>query len=192
MAAAGIVSTRALLPGVILAALFWPIRWLVTGRLSVRTAGDWAVGGLVLLLPVTLWATALPEVTQPQVLRLALGLALYYAVVNWATTAGRIRLLANGLVGAGLLLALSAPLMVQWGAGKLPFIPQALYTRLSLPTGEQVNANVLGGALAFLWPLALAWLLAPAGRLRWAERALALAATALVAVVLVLTQSRGD
>ena len=81
LVAAGIVSTRALLPGVILAAAFWPVRWLSTGRPSVRTPGDWAVALLVLMIPVTLWATALPEVTRPEVLRLLMGIALYYAIV---------------------------------------------------------------------------------------------------------------
>ena len=55
----------------------------------------------VLTIPVTLWATALPEVTQPQVLRLLAGIALYYALVNWATTASRLWLLGVGLAGAG-------------------------------------------------------------------------------------------
>jgi hypothetical protein len=44
-----------------------------------------------------------------QAYRLLAGVALYYAIVNWATSIARLRLLATGLVAAGLLLALSAP-----------------------------------------------------------------------------------
>jgi putative inorganic carbon (HCO3(-)) transporter len=105
----GIASMR--LPPVALAvaAIFWPLRWLAYGHLSVCTPADWPLGLLLLAIPVTLWATALPDVTQPQVYRLLTGVALYYAIVNWATSIARLRLLATGLVAAGLLLALSAP-----------------------------------------------------------------------------------
>jgi len=43
--AAGIASDRLLIPALVVTVLFWPIRWLAYRRLSVRTAGDWPVGG---------------------------------------------------------------------------------------------------------------------------------------------------
>jgi hypothetical protein len=66
--AASIASKRLLLPALVVTAHFWPIRWLAYRRLSVRTAGDWAASGLLLMIPVTLWATALPESTRTGVL----------------------------------------------------------------------------------------------------------------------------
>ena len=61
----GALGVERLLPVALLgAAFFWPVRWLAHGRLTVRTPGDWPVGLLVMMVPVTLWATALPEVTR--------------------------------------------------------------------------------------------------------------------------------
>ena len=85
--AAGVLSTRALPIALGMVAFFWFVRWLATGRLSVRTPGDWPVALLALLVPVMLWATALPEITRPPVYRLLTGILLYYAVVNWAEAA---------------------------------------------------------------------------------------------------------
>lgn len=189
---AGAVSTRALPLALAVAAAFWGVRWLATGRLTVRTPGDWAVALLGLMIPVTLWATALPGVTQPQVLRLLTGIALYYAVVNWAATAGRLRLLGVGLTGLGLLLAASAPVSVEWiMAGKLTFIPEAVYRRLPTLLPDPIHPNIMAGALIALLPLALALPLFAWRQLRWFERATAgLAALALLGV-LILTKSRG-
>ena len=190
--AAGIVSTRALPVTLVAAAIFWPLRWLAHGRLTVRTPADWPIGLLLLTLPVTLWATALPDVTRPQVLRLATGIALYYAIVNWTTTAGRLRLLGWGLAAAGLLLAASAPVSVQWiAAGKLTFIPEALYRRLPTLLSDPIHPNVMAGALVILLPCALALLLFAWRELRWYERGLAAAAGLAMLAVLVLTKSRG-
>ena len=138
---AGIVSARALLAGVILSAAFWLVRWLATGRPTVRTPGDWAIALLLLMIPVTLWATALPEVTRPQVLRLLTGVALYYAAANWGSSIRRLHGLAIGLVAAGLTLAVLTPFLGGLPAtGKLSFIPTlaarlpACSRRQSIPT----------------------------------------------------------
>ena len=192
LVAAGTVSTRVLPYAVAIAVLFWPLRWLATGRLSVRTPGDWPVGLLLLLLPVTVWATALPDVTWPLVWRLALGVALYYAIANWARTVSRLRVLGFALAGLGLLLALSAPVTVQWfGAVKLLFIPEAIYRRLPLLLGDPIHPNVMAGALVLLLPLVLAPLLFDWRGLRWGERLFLSLAGLLMAGVLVLTKSRG-
>lgn len=53
-----------------------PSHFLALRRFTVRTAGDWSIGLLLLLLPVALWATALPEVHQPPVHRLLMGVLL--------------------------------------------------------------------------------------------------------------------
>ena len=185
------IAVERLLPvALVVAALFWPVRWLANRRLSVRTAADWPIGVLIALLPVTLWATALPAVTRVQVFRLLVGIALCYALVNWASTLARLRLAMNGLLAAGLGLALLAPFMGGLPAtSKLSFIP-ALAARLPQLPAETVNANVVACALAPVWPLVLA--LALQGHLHWAERLLAGVATLLIGGVTVLTQSRGS
>ena len=193
--AASVVSTHALPIALAVAALFWPIRWLAYGHFTLRTAADWPIGLLLLLLPVTLLATALPDVTRPQVLRLLAGLALYYAIVNWAVHNGarrRLRWLATGLVAAGLGLALVAPFTVEWiVVGKLLFIPEALYRRLPLILADPINPNVMAGALGLLLPLALALSLFAWRELRWFERTLTVIAALAMLGMLVLTKSRG-
>ena len=190
--AAAVVTTRALPFALGIAALFWLLRWVAYGRPTVRTPGDWSIGLLVLMVPVTLWATALPDITRPQVYRLLTGIALYYAILNWAVSAARLRLLAMGVVLVGLLLALSAPVSVRWVAGgKLIFIPEAIYRELPLLLPDPIHVNVMAGTLVILLPCALAPPLFSWGRLSWFERALAIFAILLMSGVLVLTKSRG-
>jgi putative inorganic carbon (hco3(-)) transporter len=191
-AAAGVLSTRTLPVALGVVALFWLIQWLTTGRLSIRTPGDWAIGLLLVMIPVTLWATALPDVTRPQVYRFLIGLTVYYMIVNWATSFVRLRIIAAGLVAAGLLLALSAPVSVQWMAGgKLTFIPETIYRRLPLLLPDPIHPNVLAGTLVIILPCALGPLLFGWRGLRWFERALAGLAAAAMLGVLILTKSRG-
>jgi putative inorganic carbon (hco3(-)) transporter len=192
MVAASVVSARVLPYAVAVAAIYWLIRWLATGRLSVRTPGDWVTGLLLLLLPVTLWTTALPEVTRLQVYRLLTGVALYYAVVNWAGTASRLRLAMLGAGAVGLLLAFSAPFSVQWMIEeKLTFMPEVIYRRLPLLLADPIHPNVMAGALVVLLPCALAPLLFGWQQLRWFERTLVGLAAAAMLGVLILTKSRG-
>jgi putative inorganic carbon (HCO3(-)) transporter len=192
LVAAGVAIMRLLPVAIAGAAVFWLVRWLAHGRLTVRTPGDWAMGLLVLTIPVTLWATALPEVTRPQVYRLLNGLALYYAIANWADSPSRLRWLATGLTAAGLLLACSAPVSVQWMAGgKLTFIPEALYRQFPLLLPDPIHPNVMAGALALILPCALSLPLFAWRSLGPWERAVTAVATLVMLAVLALTKSRG-
>ena len=195
---AGAVSARFFPAALAIAALFWGVRWLAYGRLTVRTPADWPIGLLLLMLPVTLWATALPDVTRPQVWQLLAGVALYYVVANWTAGAAwaagvaRLRALMLGVIGLGLLLAVSAPFTVAWIAGaKLTFIPAGLYDRLPQLLADPIHPNILAGALALLWPVAAAALLFGWRQLGLAARALAGLALAAMTLALVLTKSRG-
>ncbi len=187
--AAGIASQRLSVPALVVAACFWPIRWLAYRRLSARTAGDWAAGGLLLLIPVTLWATALPEITRTGVLQLLTGLALFYAAVNWADGRSRLGWLRAGLVLAGLGLALIAPFSTALLSGKFSFLPRG-WARLPNLLSETVNPNVMAGILIVLVPLALAALLFSWRRLRRIELALMAVAAVVSLAVIPLTESR--
>ena len=182
----GSIAVERLLPAaLVVAAGFWLVRWLAYGRPTVRTPGDWPIGLLVIMVPVTLWATALPDVTRGEVLRLLMGVALYYAVANWAGSTARLLLVAAGLAAAGLALAALAPFL-----GGLPavsgLIPAALgrvFQRLS----SAVNPNVIAGALAVLAPLAAALFIFPLPR-RWlGVRVLGLVAALAMVGVITLT-----
>ena len=178
------------------AAAFWPLRWLANGRLSVRTPADWGIAVLLLMIPVTLWATALPDTTLVQVYRLLTGIALYYVIANWAATPVRMVWIVAGLILAGLAFAGLAPFSVVWPTGKLPFIPAALFERFSVLLADSVHPNVLAGNLVILMPFALSALLfgLPQGFWRvksWLGQVFGGLAFSAMLVVLILTQSRG-
>jgi len=186
----GSIAVERLLPVALAAAIFfWLVRGLAYDRLTVRTPGDWPIGLLISMIPITLWATALPEVTRTEALRLLLGLALYYAVVNWTNSSSRLALVAVGLVTAGLALATLAPLL-----GGLPaasrLIPAGLM-RIFQRLSSAVNPNVIAGTLAVLAPLALALCLFPLPRRTSAARVLGLVAALAMIGATALTASRG-
>ncbi len=188
---AGIVLERTLLVTLAVAAVWWVFRTLAYGFPSVRTPADWAIGLLSIMLLVTLWATVLPETTRPQVYRLVSGIALYYTIVNWTTTLPRLRLLIAGLLIGGTLLALVAPLTVDWSGGKLPFIPAAFYERFTLLVSDTINPNVMAGLLILLLAVALAMLMFGWAELSWLARVLVGLAVLIMSGMLLITQSRG-
>lgn len=189
--AASFVWPHLLWAAVITAAFFWPVRRVASGRFSLRTPGDWAVVLMLAMIPVTLWATSLPEKTQLQVYRLLSGIALYYAVINWCNSRPRLRWMMIGVSLAGLGLALFAPFSVRWPSGKLLFIPEALYQRFLVLVADAVHPNVIAGVLVLILPLTLAWLGFAWKALRWAERWISGLAALLMLFTLALTQSRG-
>ncbi len=181
-----------LLPWAIgLAALFWPLRWAATGRMSLRTPADWPVLALAATLPVTLWTTVLPDKTLPQVWHLLAGLAAFYAIANWARSPKRLQWFMAAMTLAGTLFALSAFLTVIWSRSKLPFIPRELYSYFPLLTARPVNPNEMAGILMILLPYPLALLLFSWKSVSLPFRVLAIVASGVLGLVLLLTQSRG-
>lgn len=196
---AGFISARALPWTVVLAAAFWPVRWLAFRRFTLRTAADWPLLVLCLLMPMTLWATALPDVTWPQVERLLAGIGLYYALANapasWPSTANRLarlRWMVTGAALATLGLSAFAFFSVDWAiAGKLPFIPGSLYSLFPRLVSDTANPNVMGGNILILLVVLLGLLFFAGRQLHLLEWMLFGLAFVLGAGVLVLTQSRG-
>ena len=181
-----------LLPlALVVAASFWIIRLVAHGRLSVRTPSDWSNFLIVAMIPVTLLITPLPEVTKLQLMRLLSGIALFYAVVNWASSIKRLKLIAIGLGFTGLVLAIAAPLSVEWYAAKLVFAPALLYDRFLILVSDTIHPNVLAGTLIILLPIPLAQLVFNWQGSPWWERLFNILTSILVLFVLVLTQARG-
>ncbi len=188
---AGLFSTRVLPWALGVAGGFWLVRWVAYGRMSARTPADLGVLALLLMLPVTLWITALPDTTRTLVYRLLCGIALYYAIVNWSTALARLRLLVLGIVLVGLLLAVYAMLVsVQWIAGRWAIIPSRFYASLPLLMSDQVNPNVMAGSLVILVPFAPSSLLFVWRQLPRLQRILGVFATVMMVGALVATQSR--
>jgi len=176
----------------------WLCRWLGRGRPSVRTPVDWAMGLLALMIPVTWWATALPEVTRGAIFQLLAGMATFYGIVNWASSEKRAGQVAQGVVGLGVALALLALVGVKWSPGKL-FALSQLYERLPLLLPDPIHPNVMAGALSLIIPIALSLTLSGWA---WGDKGdrgipphlcrLAMGASSLaMSCILLLTKSRG-
>ncbi len=164
-------------------ATFWLLRRWRTGRFTQSTRADTWIIGLCVMLGVTLWVTILPQTTQPQVWRALLGVALFYAVVNWATTRARLNLIIACVIGAAAVLALSAPWTMEvYKVSKLRLVPEFAYDYFHPLLSDAINPNVLAGALLLALPLT--WVASGAKNLR------RLISILLIAVVLI-TQSRG-
>lgn len=192
---AGVISAGFLPLAVVGVLVFWPMRWVAHRRLSLRTPLDWAVGLLMLMVPVSLWATTQYQETVTQSLRLLLGIFLFYAVVNWTNSPQR---LSGALLGFHLLLiALSGVSLVsvEPPPGSLPLLPASWQSRIGWLAADQVNPNVMAGYLVMLAPLAVSFIVFRLGDIPW-RFAFALripGSFALIAGILTLwwTQSRG-
>jgi hypothetical protein len=178
---------------VTLAALLmtFAIRAVLTRTLVPRTAVDWTNLLTLLLLPLSLWASADPAVSWPGAIRIQAGFALFYGLAGLAGTRW-MRLLPWVMLAFTAGLALVMLVGTRWSGQKVPFLPPSIYQLLPTiylpwqPTGT--SSNLTGSAMAFLLmpALAVAWW----GRGR-ALRLVALATALLTGFVLLLTQSRG-
>jgi putative inorganic carbon (HCO3(-)) transporter len=185
------VYPRALLGAVGIGVFFWFVRRFASGRFTVRTPVDVGVLLLLLMIPVTLWATALPSITYPQVYRLLTGVLLFYAMVNWTRTNSRLRWMVAGAILASFFLALFATISVEWTQQKLLFLPASLYDRFMLLVNDTVHRNVMAGNLIILFPISLGLLLFAWKELRGWTRFLLIIVACTVFGILILTQSRG-
>ncbi|MFC2053439.1 O-antigen ligase family protein [Chloroflexota bacterium] len=191
LAFASMVRSQLLPAVVISAAFFWLVRKVAYSRFSVRTACDLPIIVLVLMLPVAVWVTVLPEITTIQVLRVLFGIAMFYTVANWCSSYNRLRLTLMGVMVAGLTLALFAFISVEWSSYKLPFIPIDLYKRFIVIVQDTVHPNVLAGNLILLVPFGMAYLLFGWRDINWLERSLAVISTFIISAIIFLTQTRG-
>ena len=171
------------------------VRWIVRRELWPTTPFNAALFLFVLMLPVAVWASAIPDLTRPKLLGIVLGLFAFRLAGLGIRDRGT---LVWGLVvfiglGGGIL-AIGA-LSTGWSA-KVPLL-QPLVQRLpnqltELPGtgGQAINANQLAGAALLYLPvmvaLAIGW---------WREErrwlaVVVLAGAGAVVGLLLLTQSR--
>jgi putative inorganic carbon (HCO3(-)) transporter len=146
--------------GLGLIALLWLVRWIGRGQLTVPTPLDWPMCLMLLMVPVTFYATTDTHTTFVGVSRLLAGLGLTYGLTNWARCRSRISLVVLGLTSLGLALALAAPVTVGWFSGvKSLLIPGRIYELLPTLVSDTVHPNMMAGALVMLLPFPLATLL---------------------------------
>lgn len=171
------------------AAFLWFVRWLGVGRLTVRTALDWAALGLAATTPVALWMSADRALSAAELSRLLLGIALLYAVANSAVQGWRFQAAVGVVVLGAAGVALLSLVGGTQPAGPMFNLPAGLL-RLDLPF--RFHANVAATVFALALPVAAALALwrAPAVWPTW-TRVISGLAAALILLALVLTQSRG-
>lgn len=188
--AISMLSERLLLPAVILIGSFFAFRLLSKAGFK-RTPADWGILGLILMIPVTLWATAIPAITITQLLRLLTGIGLFYALVNGIRAQTQLRYAVIGVTLLGIALSLAGLVNTTWILDKLPLIPGFLYSRLPTMLADTIHPNVLAGYLVILSPISLAILLFAWKDIPRKDRLFQLMAVLLMTAVILLTQSRG-
>jgi putative inorganic carbon (hco3(-)) transporter len=169
---------------------FWLVRWIGFGRLSLRTPVDLPIIYILLMMPVTLWATALPDKTIWQVLRLMTGIGLFYAIVNWTNSKQRLEWLLFVLISGGLMLVAIAPFSVSWNTSKLSFIPSDLYERFVLIVQDTAHPNVMAGYLVIIFPISLSLFLFGWREMNQWLKIIGISNSILIPLTLILTQSR--
>lgn len=180
---------RYLVTGLVIFAVLWGMAGLTGQKQRYRSAADLVVVLLVLMVPVTLWATAVPELTQVNLGYFLAQIILLYAILVWTRSERRVSIVTWSLLGLVALLgivSLSSLSQVNrlFPAIKFPSLP------FSLP--QTIQKNVLAGVLVIFLPLGVCLIIGQLqGRLVWLRIIPALILTLLIASVLVLTQSYG-
>jgi hypothetical protein len=169
---------------------FWLVRWIGFGRLSLRTPVDLPIFYILLMMPVTMWATGLPAKTIWQVLRLITEIGLFYAIVNWTNSRQRLEWLLFVLISGGLMLVAIAPFSVSWNTSKLSFIPSDLYERFVLIVQDTAHPNVMAGYLVIIFPISISLLLFSWQEMNWWIKLICIAASILIPLTLILTETR--
>lgn len=150
---------------------------------------------LALMIPVAVWASAMPDLTFPKLTGLVLGLAAFRAMAFFCRDRRTLvwGIAAFAAVGLGIwavgFLGTGWPAKFAWFAPVVRRLPRGLMALPGAPDAG-INANQLAGALALYLPIALAL---AAGW--WRERKLwpglvAFLLAGLTGATLILTQSR--
>ena len=167
----------------------WLARWVATGRLTVRTGLEPPIALLAAMTLMGVSVSADPSSSQAALWRTVAGLAWFYELANLVPTAVSLRRLSWlwMAVAAGLLLVVVAG--TDWQNTRLA--PLAIYDMLpkwGLHTqlGALGNPRGMGMALALVIPMLLAQALMGRDNV---QRSVALLLAALMAPMLVLTQS---
>ena len=181
--------------------VLWLLRWAVRREPWPVTPFNGALLLFALMVPVGIWASAVPEVTAPEASRVLLGLIAFRAVSLAVRDRRSLVLAVLAFCLLGVLITTVGLLGARWSAkvpvlgalgGRIPHLIETLPEDQGTPG---VNPNHLAGMLTLYLPLALAlvggW---PLARRITAGPAAALlpslAFLALVGGTLLLTQSR--
>lgn len=179
--------------------VLWLARWAARGAVTRRTPLDGFILIMMLMVPVAMWASPLPEQSTPAACRVLLGIALYFAVVNTVSSELALRRTLSLALAGGALIALVGLVTTDWTEDKIPFL-EPIYpylpnlSHLLGPLASEQDStpgafhpNFVGATLAVLLPLTPTLFVATRRR---AERAAVAVGGLVMLFVLVLTQSR--
>ena len=207
-----VFSDRIPIAGLAALGLIWIARWVTTGTLSARTSMDMPILGILIMVPVSLYASVDWTLSLPKVYGIILGVALFYAVVNRVHTVREVWLAAFGVVLISAAAALLGLVGTDWFESKLFALPQ-IYGRLphlirGIPrsVGGGFHPNGIGGTLIFFVPVLVSLLLASSDLKRtqfvadnlllrvWraSHRHILVGCLLLTLFTLILTKSRGS
>lgn len=170
-------------------------RWQLRDFAPVWTPLDVPVALLLVAALVSTAAGPFQNTAAGGVRQLLQSLVVFYLVVNALLRPESLKILLTAVILAGVALALWGAAQVLLGVDSAPYVDFAGNT--TLIQGREVrravasfpSSNVLGGYLAVVLPLALAWLAQPG--LSRLERAAAALAAAVLLLGILLTFARG-
>ncbi len=173
--------------------LLYLLRSLSVKRWLSHTPADMLLWGMLLLLPLGLWATPAPEITLSRTYALIANILLFYALAVQSENRALQWVGWGFLLGGLLFLAAVIPGTNFYPLQKMPFINRSFYdvlpAGLRLPGDDNgFNPNMTGGLLAMFLPPALALTWRSQHRM---QRLLALITFLAISAGLLLTQSRG-
>lgn len=177
--------------GIIVA--IWICRWLVFGTPSVRTPLDVPIALLLVTTAVGMYASVDLQTSWPKFWGILLGVAIYYAIVNWVCDSAALRLVSILLLLVGIGAGLVSLVITDWQVhpiydvnwvtdhlpsfpNLLPYLPTGGIPRGAARTGSWerpdccgdlivlVHPREVGGTMAMLLPFAFALALS------WRER----------------------
>ena len=161
-----VLTDRLPLPGLLAICLLWIARWWTTRRFAIMTPMTLPILSVLIMVPVTLYASADWTLSLPKIYGTVLSIAVFYTVVNRVHTLQGVWLVTFGLVLASSAVALLGLAGTDWSQSKLFALPQ-LYERLprliqGIPRSIQggFSANGVGGTLIFFIPLLVSLLCA--------------------------------
>ena len=159
-------------------------------RLSIRTWADLPVLVLLVMSGVTLLISIDPHRTREQLMRLWVGIGLFYSVINWVNSTSRLRLLARLTILTGLLLAILTPFITGWDENFL-LSYSSFYRYFPMLTQNLANPNVIAGSLGLYFVLCFGILTHGWLELDRGEKFFVITCLVFTGLLLFLTQSRG-
>jgi putative inorganic carbon (HCO3(-)) transporter len=175
----------------------WLSRWIGSGWPATPTPVDLALLLFSLMLPLAVWASAVPHLTLPKLTGLILGIAAFRALVNAVDAPGKVGIAAAFYLALGFGLCALGLVGTSWSGkflGMQPLLARLPSLIRGLPGAELgIHANELAGTLLLFLPVAVAVAGVPEvrdQRLTWVARLAGLALAVFLTAMLVLTESR--